>query len=57
MNYKFIQHFNDHKFSEQMLNMPRVNAQEMCVPTEDQQTVLNDESKIDEKEVVKIAED
>lgn len=55
MNYKFIQHF--HKLSEQMLNMPRVNAQEMCVPTEDQQTVLNDESKIDEKEVVKIAED
>jgi hypothetical protein len=42
--------------SEQLLSMPRINVQEMCTPTEYQQDVPS-EAKIDEADVVKIAED
>ncbi|KAI6176595.1 PCTP-like protein [Aphelenchoides bicaudatus] len=42
------------RFPEQQLDLPRINVQEMCTPTDDQQEVVNEE-KIDES-VVKISE-
>jgi hypothetical protein len=49
-------HSTNFQISEQLLSMPRINVQEMCTPTEYQQDVPS-EAKIDEADVVKIAED
>lgn len=44
------------RYPEQQLDFPRINAQEMCVPIDYQQKIL-DETKIDENDVVKIADE